>query len=88
MRRKAVVKPTPAKNTFFWIAGVLVLLTLIGLPFLGGDKAIRDPGQKTEHIPLFVIYLVGAIVMVVNGILSHRQTLQQYAEETGETQEP
>ena len=90
-QKKTLVKPTPAKNTFFWIAGVLVLLTLIGLPFLGGDKAIRDPGQKTEHIPLFVIYLVGAVVMVVNGVLSHRQTLQQYDEETektGETQEP
>ena len=86
--KKPTAKPTWSKNTFFWIAGVLAFLTLVGLPFLGGDKAIRDPGQKTEHIPLFVIYFAGAVVMVVNGVLSHRQTLQQHAEETGESLEP
>ena len=85
-QKKPLAKPTWSKNTFFWIAGILTVLTLVGLVF--GDHAIRDPGQKKEHIPLFVIYFVGAVVMVVNGVLSHRQTLQQHAEETGETQEP
>jgi hypothetical protein len=84
-QKKPAGKPVWTKNTFFWIAGVLILLALVGLPFLGGDKAIRDPGQKTEKIPLFLLYVVAAIVMAVNGVLSHRQTLQQHAEESGET---
>lgn len=83
-QKKPAAKPVWTKNTFFWIAGALLLLTVVGLPFLGGDHAIRDPGQKTERIPLFLLYFVAAIVMVVNGVLSHRQTLQQHAEESGE----
>ena len=81
-RKKPAGKPVWTKNTFFWIAGVLVLLSLGGI--VAGDPAIRDPGQKTEHIPLFVLYFVAAIVMAINGVLSHRQTLQQFAEESGE----
>lgn len=81
-QKKTVTKPTWSKNTFFWIAGLLALLALVGLPFLGGDRAIRDPGQKAEHIPLFVLYLGAAIIMVVNGVLSHRQTMQQHEEES------
>ena len=83
-QKKPAGKPVWTKNTFFWIAGVLLLLSLVGLPFLGGDHAIRDPGQKMEKIPLFVLYLVAAAVMAVNGVLSHRQTLQQHAEESSE----
>jgi xanthosine utilization system XapX-like protein len=82
-QKKPAGKPVWTKNTFFWIAGVLVLLAILGIVF--GDKAIRDPGQKVEKIPLFILYTVAAIVMAVNGVLSHRQTLQQHAEETGET---
>ena len=82
-QKKPAGKPVWTKNTFFWIAGVLVLLAVLGIVF--GDKAIRDPGQKVEKIPLFILYVVAAIVMAVNGVLSHRQTLQQHAEETGET---
>ena len=81
-QKKPMAKPTWSKNTFFWIAGVLVLLALAGIAF--GDRAIRDPGQKAEHIPLFLLYLAAAAIMGVNGVLSHRQTLQQYVEETGE----
>ena len=81
-QKKPAGKPVWTKNTFFWIAGILVLLAILGIVF--GDKAIRDPGQKIEKIPLFVLYVVAAIVMAVNGVLSHRQTLQQHAEETGE----
>ncbi|RYG27235.1 hypothetical protein EON82_00105 [bacterium] len=82
-QKKPAGKPVWTKNTFFWIAGVLVLLAIAGIVF--GDKAIRDPGQKLEKIPLFILYCVAAVVMAVNGVLSHRQTLQQHAEETGET---
>ncbi len=84
-QKKPMAKPTWSKNTFFWIAGILVLLALVGIVF--GDRAIRDPGQKAEHIPLFVLYLLAAIIMGVNGVLSHRQTLQQHDEETGESTE-
>lgn len=85
-QKKPAAKPVWTKNTFFWIAGALVLLSLAGI--VAGDKAIRDPGQKTEHIPLFVLYLAAAAIMAVNGVLSHRQTLQQHAEESGESLEP
>lgn len=81
-QKKPAGKPVWTKNTFFWIAGVLVLLAILGIVF--GDRAIRDPGQKIEKIPLYILYFVAAIVMAVNGVLSHRQTLQQHAEETGE----
>lgn len=82
-QKKPAGKPVWTKNTFFWIAGVLVLLALAGIVF--GDKAIRDPGQKAEKLPLFILYFVAAVVMAVNGVLSHRQTVQQHTEEFGET---
>ena len=85
-QKKTASKPAWTKNTFFWIAGALLLLALIGI--VGGDRAIRDPGQKAEHIPLFLLYLAAAAVMVVNGVLSHRQTVQQHAEESSAVQEP
>jgi hypothetical protein len=79
-QKKTLPKPVWYKNTYFWIAGILFLLGLVGLPFLGGDEAIRDPGQKRES-SLYLLYLVSSIVMLVNGVLSHRQTVQQYEEE-------
>lgn len=79
-QKKSLPKPVWYKNTYFWIAGILLLLGLIGLPFAGGDDAIRDPGQKREG-SLYLLYLVASVVMLVNGILSHRQTIQQYEEE-------
>ena len=81
-QKKTAAKPVWTKNTFFWIAGALFLLAVVGVAF--GDKAIRDPGQKTEKIHLSWLYLGAAAVMAVNGVLSHRQTLQQHAEESGE----
>ena len=85
-QKKPLPKPVWYKNTYFWIAGILFLLGLLGLPFLGGDDAIRDPGQKRET-SLFLLYLVASAVMLVGGLLSHGQTVQQYEEEHSGAQE-
>ena len=74
--------PAWYKNTYFWIAAVLFILGIVGLPFLGGDNAIRDPGQKREG-HLFAFYFVASAVMFVGGWISHRQTVQQFEEESG-----
>lgn len=78
MSNKPLPKPIWWKNTYFWIAAVLFLVAVIGI--IGGDNAIRDPGQKRES-GLVLIYLGGAIVMLVNGLLSHKQTIQHYDEQ-------
>lgn len=86
MARKKISKPAWYKNTYFWIAAVLFTLGIIGLPFIAGDAAIRDPGQKREN-SLYLIYFGASVVMFVNGVLSHRQTVQAYRESLGETTE-
>lgn len=78
---KPLPKPVWWKNTYFWISGILFILGVIGLPFLFGDHAIRDPGQKRES-NLFLLYFIASAVMLVNGFLSHRQTVQQFEEES------
>jgi hypothetical protein len=78
--KKPLPKPAWYKNTYFWIAGVLFLLGVIGLPFLGGDHAVRDPGQKHEN-SLYLLYFGAAVIMFVNGYISHKQTEQHYQEE-------
>ncbi len=70
--------PVWFKNTFFWIAGILFLLAVVGL--IAGDNAIRDPGQKREN-GLVLFYLVSSVVMFVNGWISHQQAVQIYNEE-------
>jgi hypothetical protein len=77
---KVPPKPKWWKNTYFWIAGILVVVGVIGL--VSGDEVIRDPGQADEQF-LALIYFVGALVMLVNGWLSHSQTVQHYREATG-----
>jgi hypothetical protein len=72
-------KPAWYKNTYFWIAAILFLIGVAGLPFLLGPEAIRDPGQRREG-GLTLIYLGGAVVMLVNGLLSHKQTVLHYQE--------
>ncbi len=77
-------KPTPAnrpgknswvKNTYFWIAAILLLLGILGL--VKGDKTIRDPGQIHEN-NLALIYLAASVVMLINGLISHRAYLAQW----------
>jgi hypothetical protein len=72
-------KPVWYKNTYFWIAGILFVIGVIGLPFIAGEDAIRDPGQKRES-GLSLLYFAGALVMLINGVISHRQTVQHYHE--------
>lgn len=79
-QKKPLPKPVWYKNTYFWIAIILFLLGVVGLPFLGGDSAIRDPGQKHEN-NLYLLYFGAAAIMFVNGWISHRQTVQQFEEE-------
>lgn len=78
--KKSTAPPVWWKNSYFLIAAVLVLLSVVGLPFLGGDAAIRDPGQKRETT-LWAYYLVAAAVMLINGVLSHRGAVRAYDEE-------
>lgn len=82
-------KPPPPpkwwKNTFFWIAGILAGLALWGL--VAGEAVIRDPGQVPEG-GLVWIYLGGAAVMLVNGLMTHAQAIkhfQQVSESLKET---
>ncbi len=84
MSRKPPV-PTWWKNTYFWIAAILFVVAIFGL--IRGPEAIRDPGQKREDHLVVLIYLAGAVVMLINGLLSHRQTVMHYHEVVG-VQEP
>ncbi len=77
LSNKPLPKPAAWKNTYFWISGVLLLLAIVGI--VGGDPVIRDPGQRKES-GLWLIYLGASVVMLVNGVLSHRQTVQHYNE--------
>lgn len=79
MREKKLPKPVWYKNTYFWISGILFIIGIAGLPFLAGTEAIRDPGQRRES-GLAWIYFGGSILMLVNGWLSHRQTVLHYQE--------
>lgn len=81
MREKKLPKPAWYKNTYFWISGILMIIAIAGLPFLAGEEAIRDPGQRREG-GLSLIYLGGALVMFINGWISHRQTVMHYNEAT------
>ncbi len=80
LSEKPLPKPIWWKNTYFWIAALLVLVGIVGMPFLGGEKMIRDPGQAEEHA-LSWIYFGAAVVMAINGVLSHRQIVQHYEEQ-------
>lgn len=79
MSRKRISKPAWWKNTYFAIAAILLVIGIIGLPFVAGENAIRDPGQVREP-GLVWIYFASALVMVVNGYLSHIQAVKAYHE--------
>ena len=78
MSNKPLKKPAAFMNTYFWIAGILFIVGIIG--FVAGQDSIRDPGQIDEG-GLAWIYLGGAVVMLVNGIMSHRHTVKLYREQ-------
>ncbi len=60
---------------------MLLVVAIVGLPFLGGEDAIRDPGQKRES-GLVWMYLAGAVIMALNGWLSHQLAVKAYEEAT------
>jgi hypothetical protein len=84
-RKKEVARPVWYKNTYFLISAVLLVLGILGAAF--GDQAIRDPGQKREG-GLYLLYFVAFVVMLVNGYISHKQTIQQFEEEHPEATRP
>jgi hypothetical protein len=71
--------PPAWKNTFFWIAGILFIIAIIGLPFFTGDDGIRDPGQIPEK-GLYIYYFLGSVIMLINGVISHKLAVQQHLE--------
>lgn len=75
---RKLAKPVWWMNTYFWISAILVIVAIWGL--VRGPSAIRDPGQKREDHLVVYLYLIGAVVMYLNGWLSHRQTVQAYRE--------
>lgn len=85
MAQKKLPKPAWYKNTYFWIAGILFILCIVGL--VGGDSTIRDPGQKREEFPLWILYLLASAIMLLNGMMSHSQTVQHYNETLEGTKE-
>lgn len=76
MSGKKPQKPVWWKNTFFWFAGFLLILGLVGI---AGEDRIRDPGQVREG-GLVLIYLGGAVLMLINGWLTHRSAVQHFEE--------
>ncbi len=66
------------KKTDFWIALILFIIALVG--FVRGNSAIADRGQDVDP-RLAWLYLLAAVIMLVNGILSHKQYLKEHAEQ-------
>jgi hypothetical protein len=66
------------KKTDFWIALILLVIGIIG--FARGNTAIADPGQDVDA-RLAWLYLLAAVIMLVNGILSHKQHLRDLEEQ-------
>ena len=77
---KTPSKPAAWKNTYFWIAGLAFIIAFYGL--VTDENTIRDPGQRREG-GLVWFYFGASVLMLVNGILSHRQTVRHYEETVG-----
>jgi hypothetical protein len=65
------------KNTFFLFAFLLAVVAVGGAVY--GESAVRDPGQVREG-GLVLINAVAAVVMFVNGWISHQLSVQAYQE--------
>jgi hypothetical protein len=48
--------------------------------FARGNEAIADPGQDVDP-RLAWLYLIAAVIMLINGILSHKQYLREQEEQ-------
>ena len=46
---------------------------------VAGQQTIRDPGQKREG-GLALLYFTASALMLINGLLSHWQTVRHYNE--------
>jgi len=68
------------KNTYFLIAALLFIIGTVGLAL--GTATVRDPGQRPES-NLSLVYYGAAVIMFVNGWLSHKLTVQHYYENVG-----
>lgn len=77
MSSKRPSEPKWWKNTFFLFGFALAGLAVWGL--VSGEAVIRDPGQKQES-GLVVFYVLAAVVMLLNGWLTHSQSVQAYDE--------
>lgn len=74
---KKIAPPKWWKNTFFWFG--FALLILAGWGLVRGEEVIRDPGQVREG-GLVMLYAIAAVVMLLNGWISHVQAVRQYEE--------
>jgi hypothetical protein len=98
MARKKHAKPSWWKSSYFWITGALLIIACYG--FAKGPKTIADPGQsdtRPQNVresrdldgssALPFLYLGAAVLMGLNGVISHRQYVAQYkAEQEAEGQ--
>ena len=81
MSRKHPKRPVWWKNTFFLFGATLVVIGFWGL--VSGEKVIRDPGQIREN-GLVLFYILGGAVMLLNGWMTHKQSIKTFEEEGGE----
>ena len=67
-----------------WFGVALFGLSIWG--FIKGDAVIRDPGQIREN-NLAWFYLAGAVIMIVNGLMTHKQAVRAFEEQIPKREE-